>query len=99
MRLSSYITEKAGIFEPHADYQIRKVTNKHYQVSKWVKGDRPTEVYDIYDTNKGWSCNCAVRGTCKHITMCKEWIKNGMPNVWDPKDIGKSFRELIGEKE
>lgn len=99
MRLKDFLIEKESFLDKDPEYQIRKVSTKHYQVTSWTRKKDPKNVYDIWDTAKGWTCNCAVRGQCKHIIMCKEWIKSGMPNAWDPKDIGKSFRELIGEEE
>jgi len=95
MKIKDFLIEKESFLDKDPDYQIRKVTNKYYQVTKWGRGKAPKEVYDVYENPNGWKCNCAVRGVCKHIKMVKDWIKDGMPNAWDPKDIDKQFKKLL----
>lgn len=80
MKLRDYIAEKAGIFDDDPEYQVRNVSGTHYQVTKWLNGKQPREVFDVMDKGtRGWSCNCPVRSSCKHIQMVKDWIKAGSP--------------------
>jgi hypothetical protein len=60
-----------------ADYMIREVKPGTYEVTKWTRGDTPTEIYTCYQKDKkNWTCNCPVKGTCKHIKMVKKLHMN-----------------------
>lgn len=80
-RLGKYIEEKASLFDKDPEYIIKdaKETNK-FIVSKWTHGKEPRDVYTITKGKTSWTCTCPVRSSCKHISLVKEWIKEGKPN-------------------
>lgn len=84
-------TKKTEFFE--AEYMVRRVKNRHYQVSKWTHGKDPVDVYDVWENPKSWSCNCPVRSNCKHIKMVKQWKAEGEPNDFEPK--GELWKNLF----
>lgn len=75
MRIREYLVE---IFD--TDYQVRELKYDTYQVTKWIKGKNPDNIYNILKYGGSWSCDCPVRGKCKHIDLVKKWIKDGKPN-------------------
>ena len=73
------------------DYQIRDLPpsqNRHdfveyFEVSKWDGSYAPVNVYTVTrDKDKdryGCDCPAAFRGSCKHISMVKDYLAAGRP--------------------
>jgi len=79
-----------------SEYVIREITPNEYGVTKWTKGDTPSQIYSCYDRGKGkWECSCPARGTCKHIKMVKEWIKKGKPAAYDTSDLDVLLKKYL----
>lgn len=79
-----------------ADYMIRDIGIDKYEVSKWSRGDTPTEIYTIYQKNKNsWTCGCPVKGQCKHIKMVQDWIKKGKKPFMDISDLPDLVKKYI----
>jgi len=82
-----------------SDYIIREIKPNEYEVTKWTRGDTPTEIYRCYDRGKGkWTCDCPARGKCKHIKMVVDWIKKGKPPAYDISDIDKYVKKYLGKQ-
>jgi len=101
MKFIDYISEKVGFFDKDADYMIREIGSNEYEVTKWIKGKNPDEIYRCFHnkSNNKWSCSCPVKVMpCKHVKMTKSWLAAGKPNPYEPKDIQKWVKELFGDK-
>ena len=83
----------------NADYIIRELkegTNE-YQVTKWISGKAPDEIYRCLHNkvNNRWTCSCPARMfTCKHILMVKDWMKRGKKSFIDEKPMRDFIRKL-----
>ena len=65
-------------------YLLRQsLYNEFIVFTKWEDGEQPVAIYHVKLFDKVAKCDCMsglYRGYCKHIDMCKEWIKLGQPD-------------------
>lgn len=79
-----------------ADYMIRELRPGEYEVSKWTRGDTPTELYKCYQRGKNrWVCSCPVKGKCKHIKMVEKWLKGGKEPFIDVSDLPQLAKKYL----
>lgn len=79
-----------------ADYMIRELRPGEYEVSKWTRGDTPTEIYKCYQKGKNqWQCGCPVKGKCKHIKMVQDWLKGGKQPFVDISDLPQLAKKFL----
>ena len=98
MRLQNYMTEKEGLFDKDPEYMIRETNHPNqYLISKWTAGKQPKEVYTITNKAGKWTCTCPSHraADCKHISLCKQWIKQGKPNAFGDFDAPSEFKKMI----
>uniref|UniRef100_A0A6M3KDJ5 SWIM-type domain-containing protein n=1 Tax=viral metagenome TaxID=1070528 RepID=A0A6M3KDJ5_9ZZZZ len=98
MRIRTFLEGKQDFWGKleGSEYMIREVGVNQYEITKWTRGDTPTEIYRCYNTGKGkWTCDCPARGTCKHIKMVKDWIKKGKTPAYDVSDIHKYLKKYL----
>ena len=104
MRLGTYLHEKADIFGKDAEYTVKETGSNEYKVYKWTHGKNPVEEYTCshYPKTGKWHCTCPdamrTKGNCKHTAIVKEWLKEGKPNPYDPKDASALGKWLFGGK-
>jgi len=105
MRIGEYLYQhsrglipEASLFDKVTDYVIKENTPHEYIISKWSSGKEPKEVYRInhLPASKRWVCTCPAgkKGTCKHVRMVKDWIKNGKTPAIPDEDMGKLLKKL-----
>ena len=78
-----------------AEYMIRQLNPGEYEITKWTRGDTPAEIYVCKEMGKKWSCNCPVRGKCKHIDMVKKWIEGGKKPYYDVSDLPRLAKKFL----
>lgn len=91
------ITEKSDFWQKMegSDYIIRDIGPDQYEVTKWSRGDTPTEIYRV-EKRKTWTCNCPARKKpCKHIKLVQDWIKSGRKPFLDIGDLPIMIKKYL----
>ena len=102
MRLQKYINEGKQDFWQKmegADYLVRELSPNEYEVTKWTRGDTPTNIYKCYDRGRGnRKCSCPSRkAPCVHVKEVQDWLKKGKKEYYSKEKLTKYMKAYLDE--